>query len=290
MSDPWGQPQQSGGDWSVPQGGGESGSFAPPPADPRYGAAPHFGAPPQQPQYGATPQQPAPQFGGTQQQPYGGQPQYADQAQFGGQPGFGAPAAPVGYGGYPPPQDQKNGFSIAGLILCFIPLLGIIFSIVGLVKSGKIGGKGRGLAIAGLVLSLVFAGGYSALVVAASKSTVLDPGCNSMRASFNDLKSKLESDVNKMTSDSADQTAMQADLAAFTGDIQTMKTDLDNALAQAQHQSVKDKLQAMDDDVSTVLTGLKSLQNGDTSQLSAFEGAAGRLGSDGSAIDSVCSL
>lgn len=296
MSDPWGQPQQSSGDWSVPQGGGEPGSFAPPPVDPQYGAAtqqpqqPQYGVP-QQPQYGAAPQQPAAQFAGTGQQPYGGQPQYADQAQYaGGQPGFGAPPAPAGYGGYVPPEYQKNGFSIAGFVLCFLPLLGIIFSILGLVKSGKVGGKGRGLAIAGLVLSLAFVGGYSAIAVAVSKSTVLDPGCNSMRASFNNLNSKLETDVNKLTSDSSDATAMQSDLTAFTGDIQTMKSDLDDALAQAQNQSVKDKLQAMDGDLATVLSGLKAIQGGDTSQLNAFEAAAGRLGADGSAVDSVCSL
>lgn len=260
MSDPWGQPQQSGGDWSVPQNGGESGSFAPPPVDPQYGA--------QVPQ----------------------QPQYGDQPPYGGQPGFGAPAGPGGYGGYVPPQYQKNGFSTAGFWTSPTVILGVIFSILGLSKSGKVGGKGRGLGIAGLVLSVVFLGTYVAIGVAASKSTLFDPGCNSIRSSFNDLKSKLETDTTKLSSDAGNQSALQSDLTAFTADIQTMKTDLDNALGQAQQQTVKDKLQAMDGDVSTVLNGLKAIQNGDTSQLSTFEAAAGRLEADGSGVDSVCSL
>ena len=128
------------------------------------------------------------------------------------------------------------------------------------------------------------------LIAAAANSTVFDPGCNSMRTSFNSLISKLENDVTKMSSDASDQTAMQADVTSFTADIQTMKTDLDDALAKAQHQSVKDKLQAMDSDVSTVLTGLKAAESGDTSQLTATQDAANRLKSDGDAVDSVCSL
>lgn len=293
VSDQWGQPQQPGGGWSVPQSGGESGSFAPPPVDPQYGAAqqpqPQYGVP-QQPQYGAAPQQPGPQFGAVGQPQYGGQQQFADQSQFGGQPGFGTPAGPAGYGGYIPPEYQKNGFSIAGFWTSPTVVLGLIFSILGLSKSGKVGGKGRGLAIAGIVLSIAFLGGYVALGVVGSKITVFDPGCNSIRNSFNDLKSKLETDASKLESDAGDQTAMQTDLTAFTADIQTMKSDLDNALSQAQQQSVKDKLKAMDDDTSTVLTGLQAIQNGDTSQLGEFEAAAGRLGSDGSGVDSVCSL
>lgn len=218
------------------------------------------------------------------------QPQYGAQPPYGGQPGYGAPVGPGGYGGYAPPQDQKNGFAVAGLILFFTAVLGLIFSIIGLVKSGKIGGKGRALAIAGLVLSILAGIGWGVVVVKAANSTVLDPGCNSMRNSFNSLISKLQTDVTKMSTDGSDQTAMQADVASFTADIQTMKTDLDDALAKAQHQTVKDKLQATDDDVTTVLTGLKAAESGDVSQLSATEAAANRLKTDGDAVDSVCYL
>jgi hypothetical protein len=52
---------------------------------------------------------------------------------------------------------------------------------------------------------------------------------------------------------------------------------------------VKDKIQTMDTDVATVLSGLKSIQNGDTGQLSEFTAAANRLGPDGVALDNICS-
>lgn len=299
MSEPWGQQQQPGGEWPSPQGGSESGAFGPPPVDPQYGAPnPQYGAPqyPQQPQ----PQPSQPQYGAPQQ-PYGDQTQYGappqqpyDQSQYGAaQPQYGGPVPPPGPGGYGypmPPQEQKNGFSIAGLILSFLPLLGIIFSVLGLTRASKVGGKGRGLAIAGLVLSIAFIGGYAAIGIAVSKSTALDPGCTSAESSFQSMLSKLQADESKLTTDASgsNQSTTQTDLASFTTDVQGIKTALDSALNQAQHQSVKDKIQTMDTDVNTVLTGLQALQNGDTSQLTQFTDAAGRLGTDGDELDSIC--
>lgn len=55
-------------------------------------------------------------------------------------------------------QKQSNGLAIAGFILSlFSPtfLIGFILSIVGLVKSRDMNGSGKGLAIAGVVLSSI---------------------------------------------------------------------------------------------------------------------------------------
>lgn len=61
-------------------------------------------------------------------------------------------------GGYRPPQESSasNGMAIAGFVCSFfIPLLGLIFSIIGLNRSKNMYGKGRGFAIAGIVISIV---------------------------------------------------------------------------------------------------------------------------------------
>ncbi len=53
-------------------------------------------------------------------------------------------------------NSSGNGFAIAGFVLSFFGgILGIIFSAIGLSKSNKNGGKGKGLAIAGLVVGIV---------------------------------------------------------------------------------------------------------------------------------------
>ena len=66
-----------------------------------------------------------------------------------------------------PAATQKNGLAVAGFVCGLLGLfpfwigfilciLAIIFSSIALSRSGKRGGAGRGLAIAGLVLGIVF--------------------------------------------------------------------------------------------------------------------------------------
>jgi hypothetical protein len=70
-------------------------------------------------------------------------------------PGYGAPA--YGAPGYPPAPQRTNVMAILGLVFAFIfSPLGIVFSAIGLSQTKKRGEGGRGLAIAGLILSIVF--------------------------------------------------------------------------------------------------------------------------------------
>lgn len=119
---------------------------APAPNSPYPGAAPAGGSVP--PVYGSGS---APVYPGggavppqTPYNPYmqGGQPN--------GQPGWSG-----SYGSVPPEANQKyNGLAIAGFICSFlVSLLGLILSIVGLNQIKKQGGKGKGLAIAGIIIS-----------------------------------------------------------------------------------------------------------------------------------------
>lgn len=59
------------------------------------------------------------------------------------------------YSPQPKPQGA-NGFAITGFIMAFfIPILGLIFSAIGLGKANQMNGKGRGLAGWGLALSII---------------------------------------------------------------------------------------------------------------------------------------
>lgn len=109
--------------------------------------------------------------GATQGQGVNLNDQFGSGAQGGYQPPYSAPQntnnpnGPGGYyyapqnGGYYPPQPQdtgeSNSMAIAGFVCSFfIPLLGLIFSIIGLNKSKNLNGRGRGMAIAGIVISV----------------------------------------------------------------------------------------------------------------------------------------
>jgi len=145
-----------------------------PPVEPQPPQAPQYAQ--QQPQYAQQPQQyTQPQPGYGQQPPYG-QQGYAQPGQQGyGQPGQQGYAQP-GQPGYAPPTES---LAIVGLItgILFWPA-GIIISPIALSKIKKNGLGGRGLAIAGLILSIVGAIGtigaiiLSVISIALSAATV----------------------------------------------------------------------------------------------------------------------
>jgi peptidyl-prolyl cis-trans isomerase B (cyclophilin B) len=70
----------------------------------------------------------------------------------------GRPAYGQGAPGYPPAGPQKtNTMAILGLVFAFLfQPLGIVFSAIGLSQIKKTRENGRGLALAGLILSIVF--------------------------------------------------------------------------------------------------------------------------------------
>jgi serine/threonine protein kinase len=93
-------------------------------------------------------------------------------------PGHGGypPPAGVGYGGpsYPtPPSQGTNGFAIAALIFGVIggALLGFIFGFIALSQTKRTGQNGRGMAIAGIVLSALWTIGILLLIVVAVASS-----------------------------------------------------------------------------------------------------------------------
>ena len=93
-------------------------------------------------------------------------------------PGHGGypPPAGVGYGApsySPPPSQGTNGFAIAALIFGIIggALLGFIFGFIALSQTKRTGQNGRGMAIAGIVLSALWTIGILLLIVLAVASS-----------------------------------------------------------------------------------------------------------------------
>jgi hypothetical protein len=117
------------------------------------------------------------------QRPYGGQPPAYDPSRppygqpYGPQPNYQQPLQPYprpthAHDYYSLPPKQGNGFAIAGIVLAvFAPLLGLIFSVIGLNKSESQAGAGKALSITGIVVSVVvMVGAALAVVESASRS------------------------------------------------------------------------------------------------------------------------
>jgi hypothetical protein len=269
VSEQWGGPEQSNGDWSIPQD-------APPPF-PGQGA--EFGAPPQPqqagvPPYGAPQQEfgdPTQQFGGPTQQ-FGAPPQYGVPQQ-----GFGDPA--YGYPVYGQQPAGSNGTAIAGFVLAFLfwPV-GLVLSILGIRKSARNGGRGKGLAIAGVTISVLALFGTAGVIYIAASAPAADPGCTSAESQLNALNPK-------MTADENDPNALVADLT-------TAKRDLDSSVAAANHANVHDAIALTDSDLGTFIADYNSFvaQQGQGSVTAdQIENDATKLQTDGDAVDSLCS-
>ena len=148
-----------------------AGSQPPPSGEPQW----HPTVPPppygqQHPPYGQQPYPPASPYG---QQPYG-QPPYGQQPYgqqpYGQQPYGQQPYPPYGQypaHGYPQPTAGTNGLAIASLVLAFFcSLAGLICGIIALNQIRERQQEGRGLAIAGIVISCLSIVGGIAWVVA----------------------------------------------------------------------------------------------------------------------------
>jgi hypothetical protein len=181
---------------------------------------------------------------GYPQQP--GQPGYPPPPP-GGYPPPGAGYPPPGPGGYPPPPagyppmpEQQQGFSglaIAGFILSFFGgLLGFVLSLIAIFQTGKGKKRGRGLAVAGVVISVVVAGVGIAVVVALSKSSVADPACASGTTLIN--------------------TNAQAGYTPTT--VQAIITGLDATIAESTNDDVKAAMTKIQADYKEVLKLMKS--------------------------------
>jgi Domain of unknown function (DUF4190) len=104
------------------------------------------------------------------QQTYGHEPA----PQYPAQPGYGQPTP--GYEQFPQ-QQKTNTMAILGLVFAFVfTPLGIVFSAIGLSQIKKRREGGRGLALTGLILSIVFMliGIVIAVVVIAAASEIAE--------------------------------------------------------------------------------------------------------------------
>lgn len=123
-------------------------------------------APEPQPAYQPQPAfQPQPTF--QSQPPFQPQPAFQPPAAFGGPtpyPGQ-APYGQPGYYGPPATPKPTPVLAILSLVFAFLaPIVGLVLAIVALLR-GKVDGNGRGLAIAGLVTSLVMTPLYAAVAL-----------------------------------------------------------------------------------------------------------------------------
>ncbi|MFG1603736.1 DUF4190 domain-containing protein [Actinoplanes sp. NPDC049265] len=160
----------------------------------------------------------------------------------------------------PPPQPGTSGLAVAGLILAFLLApIGFILSLIAIFKTGPGRRKGRGLAVAGLVISLLAIGGAVTAGLVIANSTVADPGCTEAKAAILDSPS------------AADPASLQATV-----------DKLNAAAGKAKHDDVKVATKAVADDYAKMVEGVKAGKLPD--------GINEKLQADAEAFDKLCTV
>lgn len=180
-------------------------------------------------------------------------------------------SAEYGYGEEPPfvPAKRRNPFALVGAVLSVVPLVGLVLSVVGFVRSRTRGGVGRTLALVGIVLSVFFGG---AEMYVGATAPLFDAGCQGAKSSASRLQ--------------AIEASPGGNAAVLANEMSSIRTDLDAAAGEAGNAQVRTKLQSVADDVRMVGGDLMAMQqSGDTSRLLGDET---KLETDGAAAESYC--
>ena len=199
---------------------------------------------------------------------------------------FGAAYAGAPYGGTG--LWRTNGIALVGAILSVLPPIGLVLSVIGLGKARTLGGAGHTTAIVGIVLSLVFAGGYGFGFYELASSTGVDPACSSMLAA----ESSLSVDESGLTAGDSTSgsggSSGRAVLSTTVAQLRVLKVELDRDVVRATHADVRGRIRAVDVDLGQMIADAEAVQSGDDAALSGLETAAGRLQADAAAVDRLC--
>ncbi|MFG1997037.1 DUF4190 domain-containing protein [Actinoplanes sp. NPDC048988] len=175
------------------------------------------------------------------------------------QPGF-APSYPAAPAPAAPPRGF-SGLAIAGVILAiFVPFVGFILSLIAIFQTGATKKRGRGLAITGVVLSVVVMASAGAVIYSLSKSTVIDPGCTAGKAAI----FKLDANATPATLDTA-------------------IAELNAAADKAKNDDVRKAMKTLADDYTKLMADAKAGKAPDNVAMQ-------RITADGQAIDDLCTI
>jgi hypothetical protein len=200
------------------------------------------------------------------------------------------PYGPGPYGYAPIAPKPTNGIALAGAITCFVPIVGLVLSIIGRVRARVLQGAGKTAGTVGIVLSLIFSGGYGALIVVLGDSTGADPGCITAEADARSLDSAINADEQAVNTakQSGDQGQLNTALQKFLDDLSHMGTEEQADAAKARHANVQVAITKVSTDISKFETDAKQYFGGDSNVQATVQQDAQDMQADGNALDSLC--
>jgi hypothetical protein len=168
---------------------------------------------------------------------------------------------------------QTNGLATAGLWLGILPtgLIGLVFSILGLRRAGQIGGVGRGKAMTGLILSILWTIVYTAAAVAfaigVKQGVTQAVSCQQVERNIQTISTRLRSDT-------ADPAAVKTDIQQIIDELNKGADSVGDEKSAADMRKLAGEYQELLADLNSGTTPAADLTS--------------RLVTDGAAVDADC--
>lgn len=202
-----------------------------------------------------------------------------------------APGA-FGYGTYaypaPVPRKQSNGLALAGAITSFVPVVGLTLSIIGRVRAKALGGAGKIAGTVGIVLGLVFTGGFCVGGYLLSTSTLADPGCISSDAARTNINLDFARDWQAVINaqNTNDPAQLSDAVGRFADDADLGQQQMRAAAAHAQHANVAAALTSLQNDLGTFAA--QARQNPLNPDVEPLLQTSQSITADNKTLDSLC--
>lgn len=185
---------------------------------------------------------------------------------------------------------RSNVVAIVGLVLAVLAWpVGLVLSVIGLIRSGRLAGEGRVVSIVGLCLSVVIGAGSITLVTLLQDKAV-DPGCVSAEAGVKAFRGSVATDQAAIQQDEAaqNQQLVDNDISGLINDMISDEKLVAKSTPQARTAVLRNATGTMDTNLLAVITGYQALQKGDTSQTQQASLAATAVMDDAAQIDGLC--
>lgn len=179
-------------------------------------------------------------------------------------PQYAPPTVPHQQPPVPQPGPRRNRLASSGRVICFVPVIGLLLSLLGLLRAKAIG-VGRGIAYAGLVLSLVFtvawaAAGYYVYKIAFAKPS--DAGCVSAEADYARYSAQFAQDAAAMTSGPVGSAAFKDAINKYQYDLSGLMHAFDADALKAGHSDVNRAIRAVEANAFQLNMELGALASG----------------------------
>lgn len=187
-------------------------------------------------------------------------------------------------------HHRHNGAALTGAITSFVPVVGLVLSLIGLAKARLIG-AGRGIALVGIALSLLFTAAWGVAGYSEYKlvnSTATDSGCISADSDYTHYQSVLQQDAAAMAKSTVGTSGFTAAVQQYRVDLGVLISAFNSDAAKAGAPNLKSAIQGVTTDLTQLDNELGDVAVGHYAGATNLMDENGTLLTDFQRMENVC--